>query len=82
MGTFKRSVQRTRAEVIKILESALIANGDDAFDDFVSIPIADPVLEAIRRQCKDVVFAATDVFGATLSSATAELKASASRSKT
>jgi len=74
MKIFNRPVRRTRAEVTEILESALITQGDDAFDDFVSVPILDPNLEAIRRKCIEVVLAPKSEFDETLRAALADLR--------
>ena len=76
MRIFNRPVQRTRAEVMQILESALVTQGDEAFDDFVSVPVVDPNLEAIRRKCIEVVLAPKSVFDETLRVALAELRSS------
>ena len=71
-----RRVRRTRTEVISILESALISGGDCDFDDFVSVPIVEPDLEAIRLKCSDVTLAPKNVFEDTLRAALAELRGS------
>lgn len=75
MSFFSRSVLRTRNEVISILESALISGGDSDFDDFVSVPIADPELESIRLMCSEVILAPKGVFEHRLQAALAELRA-------
>jgi hypothetical protein len=69
-------VQRTAAEVVNVLVAALSTGGDDAFDDFVSVPVADPALEAIRLKCAEVVLAPANVFEESLRSALVELRAS------
>lgn len=69
---------RTRSEVIGILESALVTNGDSAFDDFIHVAISDPELEAIRLVCLDVSLAPTPLFNETLTAALAQLRAAKS----
>jgi hypothetical protein len=52
---FDRPLERTREEVAEILEARLVLDGDwPAWDAFISIPIADPELDAIRRECLDL----------------------------
>ena len=43
--------QRSTAEVIAILERELQGTASpDQWDDFISVPIADPVLDAVRKR--------------------------------
>jgi hypothetical protein len=45
-------VKRTSAEVSKILSAFVEGSGGDYdWDDFISSPIADPALDAIRLRC-------------------------------
>jgi hypothetical protein len=49
------SIQRTRIEVASIIEAFL--NGTDCkweWDDFCSVTIADPELDSVRRQCREL----------------------------
>jgi len=80
MKLFNRPIKRTRAEVVSILESALISGGDDGFDDFVSVPVTDPDLEAVRLRCSNVTFAPKAVFEDALREVLAELQAKAGSS--
>jgi hypothetical protein len=65
---------RTRPEVVKILESALVTGGDDGFDDFISVELAEPELDSIRRECLDVTLAPKEVFETTLRRLLARLR--------
>ena len=67
-------VQRTRTEVIKVIQSALETGGDSKWDDFVSVRIADPELDTIRRRCLEVNLAPEAQFDATLRAILSELK--------
>lgn len=67
-------VQRTRTDVIELIKSAIETGGDSRWDDFVSVRIADPELEAIRSRCAEVNLAPKAQFDATLHSILSELK--------
>jgi hypothetical protein len=67
-------VRRTRTGVIKLIKSALETGGDSKWDDFVSVKIADPELETIRRRCLEVNLAPKAQFEATLNAILSELK--------
>jgi hypothetical protein len=63
--------------VIKMLENFLDGNGGPYdWDDFLTLPIADPDLEAVRRRCNDIDWK-TDVGTATLRKELERLKDSA-----
>ena len=50
---FEGPIKRTRQEVAEILQAFLDGTlSDAAWDDFVSIEIADPLLDAIRKRCE------------------------------
>jgi len=52
---FDRPLERTRDEVADILEARIAPGGDwPVWDAFLSIPIADPELDAIRRECLEL----------------------------
>lgn len=52
---FDRPLERTREEVAEILEARIAPGGDGpVWDAFLSIPIADPDLDAIRRECLEL----------------------------
>ena len=70
----RRPVQRTRTEVIKMIKSAVETGGDSKWDDFVSVRIADPELETIRRRCLEVNLAPKAEFNARLHAILSELK--------
>lgn len=58
---FDRPLERTREEVAEILEARIAPDGDwPIWDAFISIPIADPELDAIRRECLDLAYHHTD----------------------
>lgn len=67
-------VHRTRAEVIALLEQALESGGDTSWDDFVSVRIAEPELEAVRLKCLEVNLESERVFSETLQSLIDELR--------
>ena len=69
-----RPIGRTRPEVIELIEQALIAGGDPAWDDFISIEILDPELEAVRQKCSTVNLEPKKVFDDTLYQILAQLK--------
>ena len=69
-----RPIARSREEVIAVLESAFLTQGDDLWDDFVSIRIQDAQLEAIRKKCADLQFEPQEVWEAGLREMLAELK--------
>ena len=59
MATFRlelrMTVRYTRAQVADIIEQFLEGTGDRwAWDDFTSIKIVDPDLDAIRRRCSEL----------------------------
>ncbi len=64
--------------MIGLLQRVLVTNGDDDFDDFVSIEIAEPQLESVRRRCYDVVLAPNDEFLRVIRKLLAELETSGS----
>lgn len=70
----RRPVQRTRTEVIKMIEGALENGGDSEWDNFLSVKIADPELETIRRRCLGVNLAPKAEFDRTLHTILSELK--------
>jgi len=46
------AVERTRAEVAEIISTFVLGSGSAwAWDDFISLRISDPALEAIRLEC-------------------------------
>jgi hypothetical protein len=48
------SIQRTSAEVVQIIENFLDGRGSAwDWDDFTSLQIADPHLDAIRAKCAE-----------------------------
>ena len=48
---FSRPVQRSRAEVVNLIDRYLDgAVSDDEWDDFICVPIADPRLDRIRSE--------------------------------
>jgi hypothetical protein len=50
-GLFSRPIQRTPAEVARFLRDFIEGTGGDMdWDEFESVPIADPELERIRRE--------------------------------
>ena len=51
-----RPIERTRDQVISILEHVPVTQGDMEWDDFISIRIKDPELENIRLRCQEVNF--------------------------
>jgi hypothetical protein len=52
---FDRSLERTREEVVEILEARIAPDGDTpVWEAFISTPIADPELDAIRRECLEL----------------------------
>lgn len=69
-----RRVHRTRAGVIGILERGLATGGDSQWDDFVSVRIAEPELEAVRLRCLEVNLAPKAAFEQTLRKVIAELR--------
>jgi len=72
----KRPVHRTRNEVIAVLKQAMKTGGDSSWDDFVSIRIAEPELEAVRLKCLNVNLSSPSTFNETLQLCIAELSAS------
>lgn len=70
----RRPVQRTRPEVINLIERALESGGDSTWDDFVSVRVADPELDTIRRRCLKVNLAPKAQFDATLRAILSEFK--------
>ena len=66
-------VHRTREDVIGILKRVLETGGDREWDDFVSIHIAEPNLEKIRRRCSDVTLQPTADFEHVIREILAEL---------
>ena len=77
-----RPVRRTRVEVIKLLEQAMVTGGDDSWDDLVSVRIADPELESVRRKCQALELAPKDVFDHTLLNLIEELRKPNSEERT
>jgi hypothetical protein len=71
-----RPVERTRSEVIDLIERALVTGGDSAWDNFVSVRIVDPSLEAVRRKCSAVNLESKQTFNETLRQIHAELQMS------
>lgn len=69
-----KPLHRTASKVANILESALASGGDEGFDDFVSVKIAEPELESVRQKCLDVTLAPKDVFERTLQQQIAYLR--------
>ena len=57
-----------------MIQSALETGGDSKWDDFVSVRIADPELDTIRRRCLEVNLAPEAQFDATLRAILSELK--------
>lgn len=52
---FDRPLERTRDEVAEILQARIAPDGDwPVWDAFISTPIADPELDAIRRECLEL----------------------------
>jgi hypothetical protein len=47
---FEKPMPRTPEDVADLMEKSL-AGDDAAWDELISVPIADPELEAIRKQC-------------------------------
>ena len=47
---FEKPLARTREEMAELMEKSL-AGDDHAWDELISIPIADAELDAIRKQC-------------------------------
>ncbi len=47
---FEKPLARTRQEMADLMERSL-AGDDDAWDELISVPIADAELDAIRKQC-------------------------------
>ncbi len=59
-GLFSRPKKRTAAEVARYLRDfAHGAGGDRDWDDFTSVPIADPALEALRREAEAIALPLT-----------------------
>lgn len=55
MMPFERPFQRSASEVATYLRDFIDGTGGDwDWDDFTSIPIADPALEAIRRRAIEI----------------------------
>lgn len=53
-GLFSRRLQRSAAEVARYLRGFIEGTGGEYdWDDFESIPIADPVLDGIRRRAAE-----------------------------
>lgn len=69
----KRPVHRTRQEVIAFLQRGLQSGGDSSWDDFVSVRIAEPQLEAVRVKCLNVNLSSESTFKQTLESLLSEL---------
>jgi hypothetical protein len=69
----RRPVHRTRQEVINFLRGGLQSGGDSSWDDFVSVRIAEPELEAVRVKCFEVNLSPEAIFEATLQSLLSEL---------
>ncbi len=70
----RRPVHRTREQVIAYLEGGLRAGGESSWDDFVSVRIAEPELEAVRLKCLDVNLSSQAIFEQTLKSLLADLR--------
>ena len=52
ISPFEKPINRTREEVAAILQRRLSDAPDwNEWDDFICIPIADPNLETIRKEC-------------------------------
>jgi hypothetical protein len=52
---FDRPVERTREEIAEILEARIAPDGDTpVWDEFICGAIADPDLDAIRRECLEL----------------------------
>jgi hypothetical protein len=73
-----RRVHRTREEVITFLQGALQTGGNSSWDDFVSVRIAEPELEAVRVKCCEVNLSSEAAFNQTLQSLLVELTTSKS----
>lgn len=57
---FDRPLDRTREEVVEILEARIAPDGDaSVWDEFVCCEIADPELDAIRRECLEFDYHST-----------------------
>ena len=50
---FEKPLVRTREEMAELMEKSM-AGDDDAWDELISVPIADAELDAIRKQCLDL----------------------------
>lgn len=73
---FSRPINRTPEEVVRYLRDFVDGTGGDwDFDDFTSIPIADPRLESIRDRASRVREPITEEGGKTLRSLLAEAEA-------
>lgn len=52
---FDRPLERTREEIAEILEARIAPGGDwPVWDEFICCKIADPELDAIRRECLEL----------------------------
>jgi hypothetical protein len=71
-----RPIRRTRPEVIDLIKRALITGGDPAWDEFVSVKILDPELEAVRQKCSSVTLEPKQTFDKTLRQILGELQTS------
>lgn len=70
---FERAAKRSPQEVAQCLRDFLNgAGGDWDWDDFISIPIADPRLEAIRARAADLDLPVADTDIDTLKALVAE----------